>query len=73
MPERPRILALDLLESYAAERDINVRLERRRDRSGWICMLASDSRHPAVRGTGSTAREAIKNALRALGVEIPGE
>jgi hypothetical protein len=32
MPEQPRLLVLDLLETYARERDIDVRLERRHDR-----------------------------------------
>jgi hypothetical protein len=38
MSERPRLLVLDLLETYARERDIDVRLERDHDRDlGTAC------------------------------------
>jgi hypothetical protein len=70
MPERPRILALDLLESYARERDIDVGLVRRRDRHDWVCALSVDSLE-AVRGLGQSAREAILDALRQANVELP--
>ncbi len=56
MSERPRLLVLDLLESYVRERDVDVRLERQ---------------HGAVRGTGRSAREAIIRALEQAGVERP--
>jgi hypothetical protein len=39
LAERPRILVLDLLESYARERDVDVGLVRRRDRDEWVCAL----------------------------------
>ncbi len=39
MSERPRLLVLDLLETYARERDIDVRLERDHDRDVWVCVL----------------------------------
>jgi hypothetical protein len=39
MSERPRLLVLDLLETYARERDIDVRLERDHDRDVWECGL----------------------------------
>jgi hypothetical protein len=42
MSERPRLLVLDLLETYARERDIDVRLERRHDRHEWICTLSTN-------------------------------
>jgi hypothetical protein len=71
MAERPRILVLDLLESYARERDIDVGLVRRKDRREWVCALkpARDADH--VRGLGRTAREAIMDALRQANVELP--
>jgi hypothetical protein len=69
--ERPRILSLDLLESYARERDIDVRLERRHELSRWSCTLvAKDEGNPVV-ATGTSAREAIQGALEAAGVEFP--
>jgi hypothetical protein len=37
MSERSRLLVLDLLETYARERDIDVRLERDHDRDVWVC------------------------------------
>lgn len=72
LQERPRILVLDLLESYARERDIHVVLERMSERDEWVCMLSSgrDSGLP-VRCVGRTASAAIMEALRHEGVEIP--
>jgi hypothetical protein len=70
MPERERLLVLDLLESYARERDIDVRLERRQHRDEWICELATNGGE-SVRGTGRSAREAIISALQRAGVELP--
>jgi hypothetical protein len=70
MPERPRLLVLDLLESFSRERDIDVRLERRHERHDWICSLKTDA-GVAVRGMGQSAREAIMNALRQTGIELP--
>jgi hypothetical protein len=70
MPERPRLLVLDLLESYARERGINVYLEWRKDRCEWVCLLTED--RTGFRGTGRSAREAIMDALRHAGVEVPG-
>jgi hypothetical protein len=70
MAERPRLLVLDLLESFSRERDIDVRLERRRERHDWICSLTIDA-GVAVRGMGQSAREAITNALRQTGIELP--
>lgn len=40
MTERSRLLVLDLLESFARERDVNVRLERRREDEVWTCTLS---------------------------------
>jgi hypothetical protein len=71
MVERPRILVLDLLESYARERDIDVGLVRRRDRHTWVCALRTDHDRGDVRGEGLTAREAIMDALRQADVELP--
>ena len=68
MSERPRLLVLDLLETFARERDIDVRLERRHDLDEWICTLSNGG---ATRATGHTAREAIKSALEQAGVELP--
>ena len=71
MAERPRILILDLLESYARERDVEVGLTRCRDRHEWVCALTLDAGRDQVRGQGETAREAIANALRQADVELP--
>jgi hypothetical protein len=70
MPERPRVLALDLLESFARERDIDVLLERRNDRTEWVCLLTEGRK--GFRATGRSARQAIMGALREAGVDIPG-
>ena len=69
MGERPRLLALDLLESYARERDIDVSLERWKSRREWACLLASDGIAIAV-GTGRTARAAIIDALGRADVDL---
>jgi len=69
--ERPRILSLDLLESYARERDIDVRLERRHELGHWSCTLFAKDQGSPVVATGKTAREAIRRALEAVGVEFP--
>jgi hypothetical protein len=69
--ERPRLLVLDLLESYARERDVNVVLERISEREQWVCQLRPRSEAAPVRSVGETAREAIMEALREEGVEFP--
>jgi hypothetical protein len=66
--ERPRLLVLDLLESYARERDINVLLERRSEQDEWACVLKSGKSGSESRCVGRTARQAIMNALRDEGV-----
>jgi hypothetical protein len=73
MPEQPRLLVLDLLETYARERDIDVRLERRHDRHEWICTLSTNGNGDggATRASGQSAREAIMRALEKAGVELP--
>lgn len=68
MPERPRLLILDVLESYARERSIDVYLERRTDPDEWACVLTEGI--AVSRGTGQTARAAITAALREAGVEL---
>jgi hypothetical protein len=69
--ERPRVLVLDVLEGYARERDVDVRLERRHELDRWSCTLvARDGTGPVVT-SGSTAREAIRRALHEAGVEVP--
>jgi hypothetical protein len=67
-----RLLILDLLESYAREREIQVMLERPGAGEGWVCALSTGDLGLVVRSRGSTAREAITGALRQAGVEIPG-
>jgi hypothetical protein len=69
MSEKSRVLVLDLLESFVRERDLGVRIERRRDDPGWVCTIVNGV--PEVQATGSSAREAIKAALEEAGVEIP--
>jgi hypothetical protein len=66
--ERPRLLVLDLLESYARERDIHVMLERVSAKNAWVCTLSSET---AVRSMGKSAREAIMGALKKEGVSVP--
>jgi hypothetical protein len=68
MSERPRLLVLDLLESYARERNVDVRLERRDDLSRWFCVLSGSAGQRFVRGNGGTAREAVRDALAQAGV-----
>jgi hypothetical protein len=63
-----RLLILDLLESFAREREIEVYLERRGEPAEWSCLL-SEARH-AYRGSGPTARAAIGRALNEAGVDI---
>jgi Fe-S-cluster formation regulator IscX/YfhJ len=70
MAERPRPFVLDLLESYAQERDMDVRLERRNDRRQWICKLSSSDDAP-LDAIGHAAREAIMGALQESGLEPP--
>jgi hypothetical protein len=65
------LLVLDLLESYARERDVHVLLERRSDKDEWTCELRSGNGGVASRCIGRTAREAIMDALQHEGVEIP--
>jgi hypothetical protein len=69
MTERPRILVLDLLETFARERDVRVHLERRKQPSEWVCTVTNGVQ--PVEATGRTAREAISTALQEAGVEIP--
>ena len=71
MSERPRLLVLDLLESYAREHDVHVVLERVRERDEWTCVLKSRDGPEPDCCVGRTAREAIMNALRQEGVEVP--
>jgi len=71
MSERPRLLVLDLLESFARERDVDVWLDRRNDRQEWVCVLQANSAGDWVAGSGQTAREAILNALKGAGAELP--
>jgi hypothetical protein len=59
---------LDLLETYARERDIHVVLERVSAKSAWICTLSSET---AVRSIGKSAREAMMGALKKEGVSVP--
>jgi hypothetical protein len=70
--ERPRLLVLDLLESYARERGAYVVLERESGQDEWVCVLRNGTKGLAVRGVGETARESIVEALRQVGVELPG-
>jgi hypothetical protein len=67
--ERPRLLVLDLLESYARERDIHVLLERRSEQDEWVCVLKWNGIES--RWVGKTAREAIMDALHHEGVYTP--
>ena len=69
--ERPRLLVLDLLESYARERDVHVLLERVSEQDEWVCVLKSGTNGSAARSVGKTAREAIMEALRHEGVDPP--
>jgi hypothetical protein len=69
--ERPRLLVLDFLESYARERDIHVLLERRSEHDEWVCVLKSGTDGVESRCVGKTAREAIVDALRREGVYTP--
>ena len=68
--ERSRLLLLDLLESYARERDIHVVLERISDQGEWVCVLREANSCLSVRCTGETAREAIRKVLEHQGVEL---
>ena len=52
MAERVRLLVLDLLETYARERDIDVRLERRHELDLWFCVLSRNSRERFAAGVG---------------------
>jgi hypothetical protein len=72
MSERPRVLEVDLLGSYARERDIDVRLERHNDDDEWLCLLSANGGGESLSGSGRTAREAVKTALQQAGVELPG-
>jgi hypothetical protein len=72
MSKRPRLLVLDLLETYARERDIDVRLERDHDRDVWECVLNTNGSQGPARGMGRTAHEAIMSALEASGVKLSG-
>jgi hypothetical protein len=61
-----RLLVLDLLETYARERHLDVYLLRRRDPPEWSCVLEA----VAYRGSGTTARRAIRAALSEAGLDI---
>lgn len=67
---RPRLLVLDLLETYARERDMDVQLARENRRDTWTCTLRVTAEE-SFRGTGRTAREAIMHVLGRAGVELP--
>ena len=71
MAERARLLVLDLLETYARERDIDVRLERPHEINLWFCLLSRNGKERFARGSGRTAREAIRHALEQVGVNEP--
>jgi hypothetical protein len=68
MSERPRLQVLDVLESYALERDFDVHLERLAKPGGWTCILSEETM--VARGTGRTARKAILDALDRAGVDL---
>jgi hypothetical protein len=69
--DRPRgLFILDLLESYAREREIEVYLERRGKPPEWSCLLSEG--RTAHRGSGPTARAAIRRALDEAGVDLSG-
>ena len=68
MNEKPRLLVLNLLESFARERDVKVQIERRKEEHDWVCRVTNG--HP-VETTGESAREAIRAALQQAGIEIP--
>jgi hypothetical protein len=69
--DKPRgLLILDLLESYAREREIEVYLERRGKPPEWSCLLSEGRK--AYRGSGPTARAAIRRALGDAGVDLSG-
>ena len=68
--ERSRLLLLDLLESYARERDIHVVLERISDHGEWVCVLREANSCLSVRCSGETAREAIRKVLEHQGLEL---
>jgi hypothetical protein len=70
--ERPRLLVLDLLETYARERHLDVVLERESERDRWVCVLRSGPNGLAARCVGDTAREAIVQGLEHEGVDVPG-
>jgi hypothetical protein len=67
--ERPRLLVLDILESYARERETHVVLERVSAQQRWVCTLSSDE--AAARSICTTARAAIMGALKQAGVSVP--
>src|SRR5690349_4477904 len=73
--ERPRLLVLDLLESYARERDIHVVLARMTTSDEWICRLTDTAGQRVVRGPGKRrgrrswmpfARKASKSRARGI-------
>jgi hypothetical protein len=66
--EMTRLLVLDVLETYAREREIDVYLVRRSDPPGWSCVLIEEA--AAYRGSGTSARQAIEAALNEAGVEV---
>jgi hypothetical protein len=50
---------------------MDVHLERHHERDYWVCALMVNRVGPTFRGDGGTAREAIMEALRQAGVELP--
>jgi hypothetical protein len=64
-----RVYLSSICWRYARERNVDVRLERRDDLSRWFCVLSGSSGQGFVRGSGGTAREAVRNALARAGVD----
>jgi len=62
MAERPRLLVLDLLETFAREQDMDVHLERHHERDYWVCALMVNRVGPTFRGDGGTARDPRRHA-----------
>ena len=50
---------------------MNVRLERDDERDEWACVLMVSRVGPTFRGHGRTAREAVAEALRQAGADLP--
>jgi hypothetical protein len=81
--ESPEVAALsDEQKRVAGERESwdppdadppgpKIRLERNQNREAWTCALMVNRIGPTFRGDGHTAREAIRDALKQAGVELP--